>query len=268
MLRLYVDLPDLPIRMPKHETIHIKSPEEIRLLREGGKILHEILHKTAARVRPGVSTGELNEYAEKLLAERGVEGPFKGYHGFPAALCTSVNEACVHGVPSYEYFLKEGDIIGLDFGVLYEGLITDSAITVPVGEIGHDLKHLLKTTKHALDEAIKVAVVGNHVGMISATVQKIVEQQGYSCVRDLIGHGVGYEIHEAPEVPNFGNKNDGPILREGMVIAIEPIVNMSDWKVRTLKDGWTVVSADGSRSAHFEHSLAITGEGPVVLTAQ
>lgn len=250
----------------KKEVIHIKSSEEIRLLRESGKILHEILHKTAAKVKPGVSTGELNEYAEKLLKDRGVEGAFKGYHGFPAAMCTSVNEACVHGVPSYEYFLKEGDIIGLDFGVIYENLITDSAITVPVGEISHDLKHLLKTTKRALDEAIKMAVVGNHVGMISSTVQKIVEQQGYSCVRDLIGHGVGYEVHEAPEVPNFGNKNDGPILREGMVIAIEPIVNVGDWKVKCLKDRWTMVSADGSMSAHFEHSVAITEKGPVVLT--
>ncbi|MGE3278728.1 MAG: type I methionyl aminopeptidase [Candidatus Altimarinota bacterium] len=252
--------------MPK-ETISIKSDEEIRLLREGGKILHEILHKTAAQVKPGVSTGELNEYAEKLLKERGVLGAFKGYHGFPAALCTSVNEACVHGIPSYDYFLKEGDIIGLDFGVIYEDLITDSAITVPVGEIGHDLKHLLKTTKNALDEAIKMAQVGHRVGAISSTIQKIVERQGYSCVRDLIGHGVGYEVHEAPEVPNFGNKNDGVELREGMVIAIEPIVNVGDWRVKTLKDDWTIVSADGSMSSHFEHSVAITKEGPVVLTA-
>lgn len=254
--------------MTKKETIHIKTPEEIRLLREGGKILYEILHKTAARVKPGVSTGELNEYAEKLLKERGVEGAFKGYHGFPAALCTSVNEACVHGIPSYDFFLKEGDIIGLDFGVVYEGLITDSAITVPVGEVGPDLHHLMKITKNALDKGIQEALVGNHVGAISHTVQKIVERQGYSCVRELIGHGVGYEVHEDPEVPNVGQRSDGPILKEGMVIAIEPIVNMGGWKIRTLKDGWTIVSADGSMSAHFEHSVAITKEGPLILTAE
>jgi len=250
------------------ETIYIKSDEEIRLLREGGKIHHEILHKTAALVKPGISTGELNEYAEKLLKERGVEGAFKGFHGFPAALCTSVNEACVHGIPSYEYILKEGDIIGLDFGVIYEDLITDGAITVPVGNISLELKHLLKTTKNALDESIKMAQVGNRVGAISSTVQKIVERQGYSVVRDLIGHGVGYEVHEAPEVPNFGSRNDGVELREGMVIAIEPIVNVGDWRVKTLKDGWTIVSADGSKSAHFEHSVAITKNGPLVLTGE
>lgn len=252
--------------MSKKETIYIKSPEEIKTLREGGKILHEILHKTAALVKPGVSTGELNEYAEKLLKKRGVEGAFKGYHGFPTALCTSVNEACVHGIPSYEYFLKEGDVIGLDFGVLYEGLITDSAITVPVGQISPELEKLLKTTEKALYDGIAMAQVGNKVGAISAAIQKTVEQQGYSCARELIGHGVGYEVHEAPEVPNFGQKNEGAELRAGMVIAIEPIVNMGGWKIKLLKDGWTYVTADGSISAHFEHSLAITKDGPVVLT--
>src|SRR5690606_14346673 len=159
------------------ETIYIKSAEEIRLLREGGKILYEILHKTAAQVKPGVSTGELNEYAEKLLKEKGLQGAFKGYHGFPAALCTSVNEACVHGIPSYEYFLKEGDVVGLDFGVMYEDLITDSAITVPVGNISLELKHLLKTTEKALYEGISQALAGNRVGAISSTIQKVVERQ-------------------------------------------------------------------------------------------
>ncbi|MDP3976076.1 MAG: type I methionyl aminopeptidase [bacterium] len=248
--------------------IYIKSAEEIRLLREGGKILYEILHKTAGKVRAGVSTGELNEYAEMLLAGRGVRGAFKGYHAFPAALCTSVNEACVHGIPSFDFILKEGDIIGLDFGVVYEGLITDSAITVAVGQVSSDLQHLMRTTKQALQEGIKEARVGNRVGAISAAVQKIVERQGYHCVRDLIGHGVGYEVHEAPEVHNVGKKSDGPELREGMVIAIEPITTIGDWKVRTLKDNWTVVTADGSMSAHYEHSVAITKEGPVVLTGE
>ena len=247
--------------------IRLKSPEEIKILREGGKILYEILHKVGDMVVPGISTGELNEKAEKLLAERGVVGAFKGYHGFPAALCTSVNEACVHGIPSFDYILKEGDLIGLDFGVIYEGLITDSAITVPVGEISSDHKHLLKVTKKSLNEAIKVAQVGARVGDIGATIQKIVEKQGYSVVRDLIGHGVGYEVHEAPEVPNFGVKNQGPLLEEGLVIAIEPIVNVGHWEIKTLKDHWTIVSKDGSISAHFEHSLAITADGPLVLTA-
>lgn len=254
--------------MTKAGRISLKTHEEIKLLREGGKILHDILHEVAAKVKPGISTGELNAYAEKFVQEYGVEPAFKGYRGFPAALCTSVNEACVHGVPSYQYVLKEGDIIGLDFGVRHKGLVTDSAITVPVGKISREVGHLTATAKKALEEAITVALVGNHVGMISATIQKIVERQGYNCVRDLIGHGVGHELHEPPDVPNVGNKNDGPILEEGMVIAIEPIITMGDWKVKTLKDRWTVVTADGSLSAHFEHSVAITKEGPMVLTVQ
>ncbi len=250
------------------DTIYIKTAEEIALLREGGKILHEILHKTAAKVVPGISTGELNEYAENLLAERGVEGAFKGYHGFPAAMCTSVNEACVHGIPSFEYVLKEGDIIGMDFGVTYEGLITDSAITVAVGEVSSDTRHLMKTTKKALQLGIEQAVIGNRTGDIGAAVQKFVERQGYGVVRDLIGHGVGYEVHEAPEVPNHGKKGQGALLKEGMVIAIEPIVNVGTWEVETHPDQWTIVSADGSLSAHYEHSVAITKDGPLVLTAE
>lgn len=252
--------------MSRH--IRLKSPEEIKILREGGKILYHILHRTAGNVKPGVSTGELNEYAEKLLKEYAVEGAFKGYRGFPAALCTSVNEACVHGIPSSEYFLQEGDIIGLDFGVKYQGLITDSAITVAVGAISLEAQHLIKTSKKALDEGIKMAQIGFHVGMISSTIQKIVERQGYSCVRDLIGHGVGHEVHEAPEVPNVGKKSDGPIMEEGLVIAIEPIINQGNYKVRCLKDHWTMVSVDDSLSAHFEHSVAITKDGPFVLTAE
>ncbi len=248
--------------------IRLKSVEEITLLREGGKILHEILHKTAAKVKPGISTGELNEYAEQLLAERGVVGAFKGYHGFPAAMCISVNEACVHGIPSFDFILNEGDIVGLDFGVVYEGLITDSAITVPVGEISLELKHLLKTTKEALKVGIAQAQLGGHIGDIGAEIQKVAERQGYGVVRDLIGHGVGYEVHEAPEVPNFGKKGAGPKLVEGLVIAIEPIFNLGSWKVTTHKDQWTMLSADGSMSAHFEHSLAITSAGPLVLTAE
>lgn len=248
------------------ESIRLKSPEEIVILREGGKILAEILYETADRVKPGVSTGELNEYAEKRLKDHGVEGAFKGYQGFPAAMCTSVNDACVHGIPSYDFILKEGDIIGMDFGVIYEGLITDSAITVPVGEIASTVQHLLKTTKKALKAGIEQAVLGNRIGDIGAAIQKLVERQGYSSVRDLIGHGVGYEVHEAPEVPNWGVKGKGPELVEGLVIAIEPIVNVGDWGIRTLKDGWTIVSEDGSLSAHFEHSLAITKEGTIVLT--
>lgn len=249
-------------------TIYIKKPEEIVLLREGGKILYEALHKIAELVKPGVSTGELNEFAEKFLKKKGVVGVFKGYHGYPAALCTSVNEACVHGVPSYDFILKDGDLIGLDMGVTLEGLITDSAITVAVGDISLEHQHLMKTTKKALDEAIKVVKIGNRVGDISSTIQKIVEKQGYAPVRDLVGHGVGYEVHEAPEIPNFGNKNEGPELKEGMVIAIEPIVALGDWKVKSLKDKWTMVTRDGSVTAHFEHTIAVTKGGPVVLTAQ
>lgn len=249
--------------------IRLKSPEEIRILREGGKILFDVLHRVAREVKPGISTGELNAEAEQFLkAYEGADPAFRGYHGFPASLCTSVNEACVHGVPSFDYVLQEGDIIGLDFGVTYRGLITDSAITVPVGSISLELQHLLKTTKNALDEAIRVAHIGNHVGLISATIQKIVERQGYSCVRDLIGHGVGYEVHESPEVPNVGSAKDSPVMKEGLVIAIEPIVNKGAYGVKCLKDKWTMVSADGSPSAHFEHSVALTPDGPLVLTKE
>ncbi len=251
------------------KSILLKSPEEIRVLREGGKILHDVLHRVAELVKPGVSTGELSEASDTFLKEYpGAEPAFLGYHGFPASLCTSVNEACVHGIPSFDYLLKEGDIIGLDYGVRYKNLITDSAITVAVGNIDAQVKHFMKTTKDSLDSAIKVAVEGHHVGMISATIQKIVERQGYNCVRDLIGHGVGYQIHEEPEVPNVGHKNDGPLLKEGMVIAIEPITTMKDWKVKCLSDRWTMVTVDGSWSAHFEHSLAITKDGPLVLTVE
>jgi len=247
--------------------IRLKSVDEIEILREGGKILYEILHKTAELVKPGVSTGELNEFAEKMCEDLGVVGAFKDYHGYPAAMCTSVNEACVHGIPSFDYILKEGDLIGLDMGVTHKGLITDSAITVPVGEISLDHQHLMKTTKKALDEAIKVAVVGNQVGAISSIIQKTVEKQGYSPVRELIGHGVGYEVHEPPEVPNFGSKNDGPYLEEGMVIAIEPIVSMGGWQVKSLADKWTMVTEDDAMTAHFEHTIAIQKDRPVVITA-
>ena len=246
--------------------IRLKSPEEIAILREGGKILAEILYETADRVKPGISTGELNAFAEKRLKDHGVEGAFKGYQGFPAALCTSVNDACVHGIPSFDFLLEEGDIIGLDFGVIYKGLITDSAITVPVGEVSSDVQHLMRTTKKALKAGIDEAMLGNRIGDIGAAIQKLVERQGYSCVRDLIGHGVGYEVHESPEVPNWGRKGSGPELVEGLVIAIEPIVNVGDWGIRTLKDDWTIVTEDGSLSAHFEHSLAITKEGTIILT--
>ncbi len=251
--------------------IILKSDNEIKILRVGGKILAKVLYEVAKTVKPGITTEELNQLAIKRLRKLKAEPSFLNYgaetgHPYPAALCTSVDDAVVHGIPNSKVVLKEGQIVGLDLGCWYEGLCTDMALTVPVGAVTSEVTNLLKVTKTALEIAIKQAKVGNKTGDIGNAVQEYVEACGFSVVRQLVGHGVGREVHEDPPVPNFGKPGTGYELKEGMVIAIEPMVNMGDYPVKNLKDGWSVVTLDGSLSAHFEHTVAITDKGPQILT--
>lgn len=243
----------------------LKLPEEIEKARASNRIVAEVLSKIRDKVRPGVKTKDLDSLAQQIAEKRGAKPAFKGYRGFPHALCTSVNEQVVHGMPS-EQTLVEGDIIGLDFGIYYQGFFGDAAITLPVGKINQQAARLIEVTEKSLYAAIAQAQVGNRVGAISAAVQKTVELNGFSVVRDYVGHGIGKELHEDPQIPNFGKKDRGIELKSGMILAIEPMVNENDYKVVVLPDGWTVVTADGGLSAHFEHSVAVTNNGPDILS--
>ena len=248
--------------------IQLKSAREIELMAQGGQILAATVAHLRNAVRPGISTGELDQIAEEFI--RGHDGAvpaFKGLYGFPGSICASVNNEIVHGIPSRKRVLKEGDIISLDVGVGYHGYFTDSATTVPVGEIGPDAHQLLEVTLRALHAGIDAAVLGNHIGDIGAAVQSVVEAAGMSIVRDLVGHGIGVEFHEEPQVPNYGKPKRREKLVPGLTIAIEPMVNLGGPATRTLADRWTIVTLDGSLSAHFEHTVAITENGPRVLTA-
>jgi methionyl aminopeptidase len=248
----------------------IKTQEEINIIAEGGELIHNILHNTAKLVKPGVSTWELNEYAESEIYKIGGRPSFKGYgpkkNPFPAGLCTSVNDQVVHGIPSRDVILKNGDIIGLDIGMEYKGLYTDTAITVPIGSVSPKIQKLMDVTKKSLNEGIKQAVAGNKIGDISHAIQTCAENAGFSVVRDLVGHGVGYDVHEDPAVPCYGKKGTGLELKEGMVLAIEPMLCDGEYFVVFEKDGWTISTRDGSLSAHFEHTIAITKHGARVLT--
>ncbi len=230
------------------------------------QVVATVRDEVVARVAPGVSTGELDAYAEARVRELGGEPAFKGYRGFPGTLCVSLNEEIVHGIPSTKKRLAPGDILGIDLGVRLEGYYGDSAITVPVGAVEPEVDRLLRVTEASLRAAISQCLPGNRVGDISAAVQRYVEEQGFSIVRDFVGHGIGKALHEDPQVPNFGDPGVGPRLRPGMVLAIEPMVNMGAPGVEVLDDGWTAVSVDRRPSAHFEHSVAITEEGPWVLS--
>jgi methionyl aminopeptidase len=230
------------------------------------QVVATVRDEVVARVAPGVTTGELDSYAEARVRELGGVPAFKGYRGFPATLCLSLNEEVVHGIPSTERRLAPGDILGIDLGVKLEGYYGDSAITVPVGTVEPEVSRLLAVTEASLQEAIRQCVPGNRIGDISAAVQQYVEAQGFSIVRDFVGHGIGKSLHEDPQVPNFGDAGVGPRLRPGMVLAIEPMVNMGLPGVEVLEDGWTAVAADRRPSAHFEHSIAVTEEGPWVLS--
>jgi methionyl aminopeptidase len=246
--------------------IPIKTDEQIRHMIEGGKMLHEVLHMVAQSVRPGISTFELNELAENICRKRKITPSFKGYGGFPAAICTSTNNEVVHGIPSKKQILKEGDIISIDFGVFHEGLHTDSAITVPVGAISDEDTVLLTVTKKALDVGLSVIHEGATIGDIGAAIQNHVESNGFSVVRECIGHGVGATLHEPPEVPNYGNQGQGPVLKCNMTLAIEPIVNIGNHQVKTLSDQWTVATMDGKKSAHFEHTIVVLKDSCKIIT--
>jgi methionyl aminopeptidase len=243
-----------------------KSPAEIEKLRSSGRMVREILEEMRRWVQPGVTTLDLERSVEKRLRQLGVAPAFKGYRGYPCCLCASVNEEIVHGIPSGRRVLKSGDIVSLDLGIVRKGYYGDSALTVPVGEISEALKKLLRVTEECLELAIQNARAGNRLGDISAAVQQHAEQNGFSVVREFVGHGIGREMHEEPQIPNFGKPGHGPLLKPGMVLAIEPMVNEGGNAVRVLGDHWTAVTADGGHSAHFEHMVAVTHNGPDVLT--
>jgi methionyl aminopeptidase len=246
--------------------IVLKSPAELEAMLAANQVVATVRDEVVARIQPGVSTGELDAYAEARVRELGGEPAFKGYRGFPATLCVSLNEEIVHGIPSRQRRLAPGDIVGVDLGVRLDGFFGDSAVTVAVGEIEAETARLLEVTEASLRAAIRQCVPGNRVGDISAAVQGHVEAEGFAIVRDFVGHGIGKSLHEDPQVPNFGDPGMGPRLRPGMVLAIEPMVNLGAAGVEVLEDGWTAVTVDRKPSAHFEHSVAITEDGPWVLS--
>lgn len=243
----------------------LKKPDEIAKARASNRIVAEVLSVLREKVKPGVTTLELDQIAESIAHKRGAVPAFKGYRGYPFALCASVNEEVVHGMPS-KRVLVEGDIIGLDFGVYHQGFYGDSAITVPVEKVSGNAARLIDVTERSLYAAIEQATPGHRLGDISAAVQATAEGAGYSVVRDFVGHGIGRSLHEDPQIPNFGRKGRGIELKVGMILAIEPMVNEGSYKVKVLADGWTAVTQDGSLSAHFEHSVAITEDGPEILS--
>lgn len=233
---------------------------------EGGKLLAATHRLMASALEPGMTTWDLDHIAEEYITSQGAKAAFKGLYGFPGSVCISVNEEIVHGIPSKKRVLHEGDIVTLDFGVQHEGMYTDAAVTLPVGEVDPETERLLEVTKASLDAGIAAAQPGNHLGDIGAAVQRVVEEAGFSVVRDLVGHGVGNSLHEDPQVPNYGKPKRGLKLIPGLTLAIEPMVNVGDPGTRTLSDKWTIVTVDGRRSAHFEHTVAVTESGPRILT--
>ncbi len=237
-------------------------------MQDANQIVAEVLCMLQDTVTPGISTFELDQMAENLCRKRNSIPAFKGYHGFPSSLCASINEEVVHGIPSRKRKLKKGDILSVDFGVCYKGFYGDSAVTIPVGKIKNETHKLLQATQESLELAIKQVVIGNRVADISKAVQEHVESKGYSVVRQFVGHGIGSSLHEGPEIPNYVQGGQSPRLIEGMVIAIEPMVNLGTYKVKVLRDGWTVITADKKPSAHFEHSIAVTADGPLVLSTR
>jgi methionyl aminopeptidase len=244
-----------------------KSPAEIQKMRAANQVVARVLAELAAMVAPGVSTADLDAAAESQVRAAGAEPAFKGYRGYPATLCASVNEQVIHGIPS-KTPLKSGDIVSLDMGVKLNGYYGDSAVTVPVGTVGEDVARLLRVTQEALDHGIAQVKVGGRISDIGHAIQAHVESHGFSVVREFVGHGIGAALHEEPQIANYGEPGRGPRLAEGMTLAIEPMVNMGKASVKVLADGWTAVTRDGSLSAHFEHTVAVTKDGPLVLTAR
>lgn len=251
----------------------IKTADETEILAEGGKILARILNAVARAVRPGVSTLELDHMARSEMKKAGVTPAFEGYQmgnqgpKYPAVLCSSVDHEVVHGIPSHKKILKEGQIIGLDLGIIYKGLYTDAALSVAVGKTSPENEKLLQVTKAALEAGIAQVKPGNRIGDVAYAIQSCAKSAGFSVIRDLIGHGVGHALHEKPDVPNYGRPGTLEELKPGMVIAIEPMFTRGDWRITFLDDGWTVVTADGSPAAHFEHTVAVTENGHKILTA-
>ena len=247
-------------------SISLKSSKEIRFMERANQMVSDVLSLVSKSCSPGVTTLELDRIAEQYCIDHNAAPAFKGYRGFPASLCVSINDQVVHGIPDQKTVLKDGDIVSIDFGVKYEGYYGDAAVTVAVGEITPVNKKLISVTRQSLLEGIAQAVVGNRVSDISAAVQRCAEDNGFSVVRQFVGHGIGRHLHEAPEVPNYVRKGRSPRLHAGMVLAIEPMVNVGTSDVKVLKDGWTVVTTDGRNSAHFEHSVLITDNGPEILS--
>jgi methionyl aminopeptidase len=246
--------------------IILKSGHEIDLIARASRVVALTIAFLRERVKPGVTTGELDRMAEEFILREGARPAFKGYRGYPATLCTSVNEEVVHGIPSTKRRLQEGDIIGIDVGAIVEGYYGDAAVTLPVGQVSDDAARLIRVTEQSLDAGLAQVRVGNRLSDISHAVQTVAEREGYSVVTDFVGHGIGRNLHEDPQVPNFGRPGEGPRLKEGLVLAIEPMINVGRSEVDVLADRWTVVTRDKSLSAHFEHTVAITSDGPRVLT--
>ncbi len=234
-------------------------------MKAAGQIVARVLKRLSAMVEPGITTRDLDYEAERMIRDAGAYPTFKGYHGYTASICASINDEVVHGIPGKRK-LREGDIIGIDCGATYQGYVGDSAVTVPVGNVSEQVKRLMETTRQSLYKAIEKCQVGNRLGDVCNAVQSYVEPLGYSVVRNYCGHGIGRAMHEEPQVPNYGRAGTGPVLREGWVIAIEPMINLGRHDVKVLSDGWTVITMDGQPSAHFEHTVAITEDGPHILT--
>ena len=245
--------------------IDLKTPKEIEIMRAGGKIASYILNELKKSIKPGITTKEIENMTDKLVERNKVKASFKGYRKYPSSICISINEEVVHGLPSNRV-LKEGDIVSLDLGIFHNGFHTDTAKTFPVGEITPQARKLIEITKKALQEGIKDSREGNFLGNVQNTIQNVIEKEGFGIVKDLVGHGVGKNLQESPAIPNYGKPGTGPKLQEGMTLAIEPMVAVGGWEVKISKDRWTVVTADKSLSAHFEHTIAVTKKGPIILT--
>ncbi|MFH1640447.1 MAG: type I methionyl aminopeptidase [Candidatus Omnitrophota bacterium] len=245
--------------------IPIKSEKDLDMLRKSGKVLAKVMRRLQELIKVNITTGEIDRLAERFILEEGATSAFKGYRGFPANICTSVNEEIVHGIPDSR-IIKEGDLLSLDLGISYKGYFSDLAVTLAVGKIEPGVQKLVEVTKTALSIGINQARCDNHLSDISSAIQEHVEKNGFSVVRQFVGHGIGLSLHEEPEIPNFGQPHRGAVLKNGMVLAIEPMVNMGSWEAEVLNNGWTAVTRDRMPSAHFEHTIAITASGPEILT--
>jgi len=247
--------------------IILKSNREIEIMREAGAILYKVMNNLKKMVKEGVSANQINSLAEEMIVSYGATPAFKGYRGYPYSICVSVNEEVIHGFPVKEKIFKNGDIVSLDLGLMYKGYYSDMAYTIPVGEVDEEKKRLLEVGERVLYSAISMAKIGMRIGNISSTIENLSKRYGYSVVKEFIGHGIGRKLHEEPEVPNFGSENSGAVLKEGMTIAIEPMICMGRGEVFVDKDGWTVKTKDNKPAVHFEHTVAITKNGPLILTS-